>query len=504
MTINKYQCFPNLYQDSVSLMQLSAALSKLEGIQQASVVMGTEANLQRIADQFGNNITAKPNDLVVAVIGAEQACDQAIDYAIQQLTNTKKTTSTENSLHSTITSLALAVEQDPELNLALISVPGSYAAAEAEKALRLGLNVMLFSDNVSLAEEKYIKTLAQKLGLLVMGPDCGTAIINGIPLGFANVVRSGHIGVIAASGTGLQEVTTRIHHLGQGISQALGTGGHDLHQEIGGISMCYAMQSLASDPNTKIIVLISKPPAPQVMQNILIQAQQLDKPVVIHFLGYSTQTVSSNKNIYFAQTLAHTAEIAVALFSQQGIPNEQRPNAKTLIPPIQDRNRCYIRGVFAGGTFCYEAQCILNQYQITPYSNTPIQPEYQLDDLWQSQQHSILDLGDDLFTQGRPHPMIDPSLRNQRIEQEAQDPETAIILFDLVLGYGATQDPLQHLSNIIKKYRKNGPLFIAHVCGTEQDPQNRQVICQQLRQLGVYIAENNAQACHLAAQLIQH
>ncbi|PSU33939.1 acyl-CoA synthetase FdrA [Photobacterium lutimaris] len=510
----KYKAFENLYQDSVSLMQISARLNKIDGIEEASVVMGTEANLSRMADAgFGTNITAKPNDLVIAVRGDEDACNEAIEHAQTALTAKPDTDNDGQQFSQPLTSFALGLEQHPDANLALISVPGEYAAAEAMKALRLGLNVMMFSDNVSLDDEKRIKQLAQQKALMVMGPDCGTAIINGIPLGFANVVRRGAIGVVAASGTGLQEATCRIHQLGEGVSQALGTGGHDLHQDVGGISMLHGLQALADDDETQVIVLISKPPAEAIAESILASASKIDKPVVVHFLGAS-HTEPSVESVYFADSLAHSAEVAVAILGNQDIPQaitqtqislkaaeQQIEKFKTQLTATQR----YIRGVFAGGTFCFEAQIIASQYGLNAYSNTPSKGNQLLDDVWSSQQHTIVDLGDDDFTQGRPHPMIDPSLRNQRILQDAQDPNTAVVLFDVVLGYGASEQPLSELLAIIAQVHREQaapPVFIAHVCGTEQDPQSRDLIRHSLAEAGVLLADSNADAAHLAAHIV--
>lgn len=282
----KYKVFSNLYQDSVSLMQISAQISKLPGIQQASVVMGTPNNLEQLRDAgLGNEINASPNDLVIAVMGEEDICNEALILAQQRLTSKPDDETGSGIKTPEKVSLEMALEAEPEANLALISVPGDYAAAEAIKALNLGMNVMMFSDNVSIAQEKSIKTLARERQRIVMGPDCGTAIVNGIPLGFANVVKRGAIGVIGASGTGLQEVTCRIDQLGVGISQALGTGGHDLSEEIGGISMLFALDALAQDDETRVIVLISKPPSPIVARTILERAEACGKPVVVNFLG---------------------------------------------------------------------------------------------------------------------------------------------------------------------------------------------------------------------------
>jgi len=505
----QHKVFKNLYQDSVSLMQISSRLDKMEGIEGASVVMGTEANLARIADAgFGEGIVAKPNDLVIAVQGDAAACEQAIIVAEEALTAKPDDSGTGDSAAQPLTSFALGLEQHPEANLALISVPGEYAAAEAIKALNLGMNVMMFSDNVSIADERAIKLLAVEKNLMVMGPDCGTAIINGIPLGFANVVRRGAIGVVAASGTGLQEATCRIHQLGEGVSQALGTGGHDLHKDVGGLSMLHGLQALADDPQTDIIVLISKPPAQAIADKILARAAAIAKPVVVNFLGQGSPDVNP-EGVFFADSLAHSAEVAVALCRKQPVPRARQSSeaderrAASLANGLNPQQR-YIRGVFAGGTFCYEAQIIASGYGIQAFSNTPSKGNSPLADLWHSQGHTIIDLGDDDFTQGRPHPMIDPTLRNQRLLQEAQDPQTAVLLFDLVLGYGASEQPLADLLTVIEQAQQQAaaPVIIAHVCGTDVDPQSRQQIQLALTDAGVQLAESNADAAHLAAGLV--
>ncbi|WP_217521064.1 acyl-CoA synthetase FdrA [Vibrio metschnikovii] len=506
----KYKAFENMYQDSVSLMQLSAQLNKIDGIDEASVVMGTEANLNRIADAgYDLEITAKPNDLVIAVKGEEEACNTAIELAKEQLTSHSNEPSSKNGFEQPLTSFALGLEQNPEANLALISVPGEYAAAEAMKALNLGLNVMMFSDNVSLQDELKIKQLAHKKGLMVMGPDCGTAIVNGTPLGFSNVVRQGEIGIVAASGTGLQEATCRVHQLGFGISQALGTGGHDLHQDIGGISMLTGLQALIEDEQTKVIVLISKPPAQEIADKIIKVAQSTEKPVVVHFLGAPSDHIQ-REGVYPVQTLAHSAEVAVALLNgQEASPvQEVTVEAQSLVLNHALRlgkEQRYVRGVFAGGTFCFEAQLICHEAGITGYSNTPITTYAALNDICNSQEHTIVDMGDDAFTQGRPHPMIDPTLRNQRIVQEARDPETAVILFDVVLGYGASEQPMDELISELenlKSEQEQLPIFIAHVCGTDIDPQSRESIIQMLADQDIIIADCNAQAAQLAALII--
>ncbi len=508
----KHKVFANLYQDSVSLMQISAQISKLPGIEQASVVMGTDNNLIQLRDAgLDNGCQAGPNDLIIAVRGDDAACDEALTMAEQRLNSKPEESVGDGIKRPTLVSLDMALETEAGSNLALISVPGDYAAAEAIKSLQLGMNVMLFSDNVSLEHEKQIKMLARDKHLLVMGPDCGTAIINGMPLGFANVVKRGAIGVVAASGTGLQEVSCRIDQLGAGISQALGTGGHDLHEEIGGISMLFGLDALANDAETQVIVLISKPPARPVAEQILKRAQACGKPVVVNFLGAQADEVGL-PGITPAGTLADAAEIAVALLNKRTLPESvaviaDQDQAMLAESSMKlDAQRQEIRGVFAGGTFCYESQLICRQQGFAACSNTPVAGNTKLADIWHSQGNTLVDMGDDDFTNGRPHPMIDPTLRNQRIYQELIDVKTAVVLFDLVLGYGASAEPATELVELLNQVRaqagaKGLPLLIAHVCGTEADPQIRSRQIEALRQAGVLVAGCNAQAALWASHV---
>ncbi|WP_250529306.1 acyl-CoA synthetase FdrA [Caballeronia sp. ATUFL_F1_KS4A] len=504
----KIEIFKNLYQDSVSLMQISAHIGKLPGVEQASVVMGTPANLVQLADAgLGDDVKASPNDLVIAVRGDEAACEEALGLARERLSARASTSDTQTSEALKATSLAMVCDDEPASNLALISVPGDYAAAEAIKALQLGMNVMLFSDNVSMAHEKAIKTLAREKRLIVMGPDCGTAIVNGMPLGFANVVRRGGIGVVGASGTGLQEVTCRIDQLGAGISQALGTGGHDLHEDIGGISMQFGLDALAEDPDTRVIVLISKPPARAVAERILESARKAGKPVVVNFLGASEDEMRA-PGLTPAHTLADAAQFAVALLNGAPLPASvarvEANDEATLVKRSETlgAGRKFIRGVFAGGTFCYESQLLCKAEGFMASSNTPVKGNAKLADIWKSEGHTIVDMGDDDFTRGRPHPMIDPTLRDERVRAEMLDPATAVVLFDLVLGYGAADEPAQGLIALLAQLpRENAPLLIAHVCGTESDPQVRSRQIDALREAGVLVAGCNAEAALWASRV---
>jgi succinyl-CoA synthetase alpha subunit len=498
--------FRNLYRDSVSLMQLSAKLGTRAGVRQASAIMASAGNLALLRDAglALGGIEAGPNDLLIALEGEEDALEAALDAGEAELTRTPAAAQDGGRRRLAPRSLEMALAELPTANLALISTPGDYAAAEATKALRLGLNVMLFSDNVALADEIALKRYARAHDLLVMGPDCGTAIIGGVPLGFANVVRRGAIGVVAASGTGLQQVTCLIDRWGQGISQAIGTGGHDLHAEVGGITMLQGIEALAADPSTRVIVLISKPPHPEVARGVLDAAGASGKPIVVNFLGADPDTVR-RADVHPVRTLEDAARLAVAL-ADGGADTQAAatPPAAVEMPQLEPGQK-YIRGLYSGGTFCYEALLLLTEALGAIASNTPLEPEHMLADAWRSEGHTVIDLGDDAFTRGRPHPMIDLTLRKERLLKEAADPEVAVILFDVVLGYGAHPDPALELAGALEQARAIAVAagrqlaLVGSVCGTAGDPQDLARQEAVLRQAGVLLAESNAQAVRMAA-----
>jgi succinyl-CoA synthetase alpha subunit len=491
---------PNLYRDSVSLMQLSAALGKLPGIEQASAVMATPSNLEflRQAGLVERDIAPRPNDLLVAVRGKSSAhLEAALATALASLNNESAPNAGAAPVEAAPRSLQMALGRVPGANLALISVPGDYAAAEAMKALRLGLNVMLFSDNVALEDEVALKRHAKERGLLVMGPDCGTAIIDGVPLGFANAVRRGAVGVVGASGTGTQQVTSLVHRRGAGISHAIGTGGHDLHKDVGGITMLHGLQLLSRDADTKAIVLISKPPSPAIAREVIAAARKAGKPVVINFIG-STEDPSGG-NLHVSRTLDDAAAAAVAL--AKGRKPGRAAAAAIRLPKVKfKKGQRYIRGLFSGGTFCYEASAILGDV----WSNAPVDAKKTIDDPWKSREHTLVDLGDDVFTRGRPHPMIDLRLRNDRLLEEAADPQVAVILLDIVLGYGSHPDPAAEIVPVLMKIKKKNrsPVIVASVCGTDEDPQGLERQESALREAGVFLEESNARAARLAGAIV--
>ncbi|NQV57568.1 MAG: acyl-CoA synthetase FdrA [Rhodospirillales bacterium] len=455
--------FTNMYRDSVALMQLSARLSDLPGVDQASAIMATQANIALLTEAglMDGRTDAGVNDLLLVVRGdGDTQINAAIAEAGVQLTEVRGGDLSDTG-PSAPKSIEAAMSISPGANLVLISCPGEYAGAEAMKALNLGLDVMLFSDNISTEDEVRLKTRGDELGLLVMGPDCGTAILNGVPLGFANVVSRGNIGIVAASGTGLQQVSCLIDKWGGGVSQAIGTGGRDLKSAIGGRTMIRAINLLAEDTASDVIILISKPPDEDVAGRVIEIAAKCGKPVIVNFIGDMTNE-GNHDNITRADTLEDAAHMAVVA----ALPKDAQPDALTRhnfdaakLDELRARfsqGQISIRGLYSGGTFAYEAMTILEPALGIVHSSSPLNPDGLLDDPWRSQGHTVVDLGDDIFTRGRPHPMIDHRLRNERIITEAEDPETAIILLDVVLGYGAHNDPAGEMIQPSKK-QEPGP-----------------------------------------------
>lgn len=496
------------------MMLLSAALRDLSGVEQASAIMATPANLDMLREVGlldGAPPDAGTSDLLIVVQGARPgALEAALAIAEAELRKPPQVSSDSAVRTLPPASLQMALRQLPGANLALISTPGEYAAAEAAKALRLGLNVMLFSDNVPIDDEVALKKYGREHGRLVMGPDCGTAIVDGVPLGFANVVRRGAVGVVGASGTGTQQVTCLVHRYGEGVSQAIGTGGRDLRTEVGGITMLQGLDALARDPATRVIVLVSKPPAPEVAARVLAAARKVRKPVVVNFIGAGI--TAKGANLHFARTLDDAARAAVAL--ARGRAPARRPATPALprmpdgVPRLAATQR-YLRGLYSGGTFCYEASALLGDSLGAVRSNAPVDPQLHLADVWQSVEHTVVDLGDDEFTRGRPHPMIDQTLRNERLLKEAADPSVAVILLDIVLGYGAHPDPATPIAAAVEKARAKAArkrrriAFVGFICGTDGDPQGYARQEATLRAAGMLLADSNAQAVRIATAIVR-
>ena len=497
----------NFYRDSVALMQLSARLGQLPGIRQATAIMASEANraLLREAGLATHEVEAGPNDLLIAIEADSEAALEAAMAEACDAFDVKSDSLASPARRELPRSLEMGLEAMPAANLALISTPGDYAAAEAMKALHLGLNVMLFSNNVALEDEIALKRYAGAHGLMVMGPDCGTAILGGIPLGFANVVRRGDIGLVSASGSGLQQVTCLIDQLGHGVSQAIGTGGRDLRTEVGGLTMRQGLDALAGHAGTRVIVLISKAPAPEVAVHVLESARQAGKPVVVNFLGADPKVLAAS-NLHAAKTLEDAAVTAVALAAGRQ-PDDVGFAALSVDVPRPGPAQRYVRGLYSGGTFCSEAALLLSEHVAPVYSNTPIGGAEPLADIWHSRAHTLIDLGDDVFTRGRPHPMIDHRLRNERIAIEARDPQTAVLLLDVVLGYGSHPDPAAAMAPAVAAAIAQAAeagrrlAVIGFVCGTEADPQDLKRQQATLTEAGMILTKTNAQAVRLAARI---
>jgi FdrA protein len=510
---------PSEYHDSITLMQVAQTLLKIPGVSDAAVVMGTPANREILAGASLLTpvaVSARPDDLLIIVKAeGDEAAASAIARAEEILASRAVPDAGRGGVRPK--SLTSAVAAHPDANLAVISVAGWHAAAEARTALEKGLHVLLFSDNVPLADEVELKQIALARGLLCMGPDAGTAIINGIALGFANTVPRGSIGLVSASGTGLQGVTCGIARAGAGVSQAIGTGSRDLSEAVGGAMMSAGLTALQADPGTDVIVLISKPPAESVAGRILRQIGESKKPTIVCFLGADPTAVERAGGLA-ATTLAQAAVMAAA--AAQGSDavaalNELEMKSVQLLPLAAAeqarlaRGQRALRGLFSGGTFCYETQLILRNLPEPVFSNAPLVKANRLADSLHSTGHSCIDLGGDEFTQGRPHPMIDPSLRNRRILQEALDPETAVILLDVVLGFGAHSDPAGAAAEAIREARRLASeagrhiAFVASICGTEADPQPLSRQEATLRDAGVVVLQDNASAARLAGLITQ-
>ncbi|MGZ9165237.1 MAG: acyl-CoA synthetase FdrA [Anaerolineales bacterium] len=486
MTVTKWNVRAGAYYDSVVLMQLQRGLLELPGVLDAGVVMATQANRDLLGanNLLPDSISANPDDLLI-VIKADTEISAAESIGkVDELLARRKSSAVSQDFRPR--SLSAAVKQLPEANWVLISVPGRYAAGVAREALELGKHVFLYSDNVSLEDEISLKKTAREKGLLVMGPDCGTAIINGIGLGFANRVRRGAIGVVGASGTGTQAVTAQIHNLGGGISHAIGTGGRDLKSDVGAITAHQALDLLARDAETKVIVLVSKPPSPDVATQLISAAQATEKPIVVYFIGYPPPARKIG-NLHFAISLSEAAELATQLLviSNSDSRSQQLPIANY-----------YLRGLFSGGTLAYESLLGL-QASLSPiYSNSPISDSQILSDPLHSRAHTIIDLGDEFFMVGRLHPMIDNDLRIRRMKQEAADPQVGMILFDVVLGEGSHLDPASELVPVIREIQGNRKdiEFVAMVIGTDEDPQNIQSQIDLLKEAGVIVFRTATEA----------
>jgi len=502
----------NHYYDSVFLMGISKRISEAKGVQQNAVLMGSDNNkklLSKIGIHDTQIDTAGPNDLIVAVIAdTPQVVNDMLDKLDEYLEGGVQSLSAF-SLRSFEDGLA----KKPDANLVAISVPGEYAAREARKALESGLNVFLFSNNVSIDDELELKQLALQKNLLVMGPDCGSSLIGGVGIGFANIVRKGSIGVISASGSGLQEFTCQVHNAGFGISHAIGTGGRDLSDKIEGVTTLTALDALESDPHTKVIAILSKPPGVKTIAKLGKRLKNCKKPIVGCFLGTKIE-IEGGRSFQCARLIDDAVSLSIIQVDAKSFPAQDQFTMEELERMSREMaswstQQNYIRGLFAGGTFCYQSQQIFHDAGIPVYSNVPLDLKYKLVNPDFSIKDTLVDMGDDYYTVGRPHPMIDVTMRKQRILVECRDPQVAILLLDFVLGYNASMDPVGELLEAIiaakQMARKRGGelTVVASICGTEDDPQDIGLQIRMLQENGVIVFPSNAKAANFCCNLIK-
>lgn len=490
----------NSYQDSINLMLLTNSINTLEGVNKSSIMMGTEAN----KDIYRNSglLTAEaeaaaPSDMIIVVEADDENVIKTVLEESDKFLNDLAVKKTKNATEN-VTSLEAALEEMPDANLALFSIPGEYAADEIEKALDKGLHVFSFSDNIALEDEVRLKNKAHEKGLLLMGPDCGTGIVSSIPLAFTNVVRPGNIGIVGASGTGIQEVTTIINRLGGGVVHAIGTGGRDLNKAVNAITVRDAIIGLENHDPTDVIVVISKPPAKEVRDEIVELLHNVSKPVVAIFLGEKPE--SHQGNVYLAHTLEETARIAVDLANDVAVKANylEKINYEVETPLAKEKT---VKGLYSGGTLASEAGMLISE--ALELGGLTKKEGYILN----TNGYQVIDLGDDMYTQGKPHPMIDPEVRINKIREYAADKNTGVILLDCVLGYGSHPDMAGALKDVIAesiaKAKEEGRevYFVGTVCGTDKDPQSYDASVKTLQEAGVLVEDSNAKAVRLALKL---
>jgi FdrA protein len=492
------------YRDSVRLMQISQALRGVPGVSAALVAMATGLNLELAADMgFDVPPGAAANDMVVAVAAAD---DETMVVAVARLAAELDDAGpmVARSLTDAPPRTVGAAVRRSKAGVVLVSTPGRYAFLDAMDALNAGASVMLFSDNVPVAQEVRLKDEAVRRGLLVMGPDCGTAVIGGVGLGFANVVRPGPVGVVAASGTGAQHVMSLLDAAGIGVSHCLGVGGRDLFAAVAGRSTLAALDALAADDATELIVVVSKPPAPEVAERVRGYAARLPTPTVFALLGPAQPDLTA---------------VVEEVLRRLGRPVPAPWPAWRPAEPTTPRAGA-VRGLFAGGTLCDEAMVIASSRLGPVRSNIPLRPEWTLLPDWTvlpdctllpertllsgaGRGHTMIDFGDDELTRGRPHPLIDGTVRLAHLVAEANDPSCAVILLDVVLGHATEPDPASTLAPAIALARDRGVAVVVSLTGTAGDPQGLNRQAETLCAAGAAVFLSNAEAARHAVDLVE-
>ncbi len=499
MSVDALRVFPGTYRDSLLLLSATRAMEECPGVEWATAALATAANVDQLTslgfapDDLAG---ADANALVLAVRADEKmAADEALDQGWTALFAQAGPSGAEPGGPAPRTVAAAAADL-PQANLAIVSVPGPYAAITAHSALSAGLHVLLFSDNVPLDDEVALKERASRLGLLVMGPGAGTAVIAGTGLGFANAVRPGPVGVVAAAGTGAQEVMCLLDGWDIGVSQVIGVGGRDLSAAVGGLMAREAVRALDADPGTEVILLVSKPPDPGVARTVIGASRQT--PVVAVCLGMSAPDDRLG-GAQLAATLDEGAKCAARTLGAAA------PELTGDVDGVAARavrlgaSRTAVRGFFTGGTLCYEAQCVLCESLGPVYSNIPLRPELGLPA--PAGAHICLDLGEEEYTKGRPHPMIDPAARTEIIREQASSDDIAVVLLDVVIGYGSHPDPAAEVAGTVADVVAGGSAVVAYVLGARADPQGLDRQRRTLRDAGALVTGSAAQAARAAAAI---
>jgi FdrA protein len=505
----------NDYHDSVQLMQVSQQLRTIAGVKQAMIGMGSETNMQILGDLDLLDDEARKatsQDMIIALECVDGAAIEGALKRMEELFREKEQSRKGVRVHR---SFDAALKARPDANLCVITLPGEYAAAAARKALEAGLHCCIYSDNVPLEEEREIKELAAAKGLLCMGPDCGAANVNGKALLTASVVRKGPIGVVGASGSGTQEITILAEREGLGVSHAIGTGGKDLNDVVGGVSMLAGIDALEEDDETKVIVLVSRTPGVKTLPKILERVKRCKKPVVAYFIGGDRALVEQAGAIS-AIDLEDATVKAIALVRGEeprgrlfSVSDEQIEALVAGEVSSMHSSQRYLRGLFCGGTFCEEAMALLQEPLGGVFSNAPLKAEFKLQNSLVSVKHTIVDLGDEEFTLGRPHPAIDPEPIRKAIIREAGNKDMAVMLIDFILSYAVNPDPVGSIIDCVIEAKRvvaqrGGYLsVVASVCGTENDPQRLSAQEGMLRDAGVVVMGSNAQAARLAGMIAQ-
>jgi FdrA protein len=469
----------NRYADSVRLMSISRSVRERDGVRRCELGMGTAANIEFLA-ALGARADASPADVVIAVEADDGDAAPALALAERELASRQPRDGAAGEVRARPKSLPLAARELPDANVALISVPGEYAALEAHQALSAGMHVFLFSDHVPLASELELKRRAADLGLLVMGPECGTAMLGGIGLGFANVVSPGRVGIVAAAGTGAQECACLLDAAGAGVSQIIGVGGRDLCSEVGGIMFRQGMQMLAADEDTDTLLLVSKTPSADAV-NAVAEAVPSGKRVVAAFVGWDRGEASFEIHPTLESGAAAAAGVA---------PIDVAPIERELDARARRRPPGSLLGLYSGGSLAHEAATILEP-ALGPLA----------DDV-SGGGHRMLDLGEERYTRGRPHPMVDLGTRLAMLERAADDDRVGCVLLDVVLGHSGHPDPAGGLAEALARVSERR-LVIAHVCGTPGDPQDSRRQAQTLADAGALVAPSNAAAARLALRALR-